>query len=98
MNSRDNRYKVLPAFHHWVSILQGRQRRPLSFAISKDSRRLDRLGPSYSLHYWDLSVSVVEEVIQWDLDINGLFSCKIWQGILRAFNNTNAYLLEVAFR
>ena len=51
------RGKVPPAFHHRVSVcMEGSS--GLSFAISKDSRRLDRFGPSYSLH-WDLSVSVL---------------------------------------
>ena len=62
--------RVRPAAEYWIAVLQQTRRRALSFAISKDSRKLDRLGPSFSLHFWELSVDVVLAVIDWEVSIN----------------------------
>ena len=67
--------KVRPAVEFWLS-LRSTSRRASSFAISKDSRALDRVGASCSLHFWDLtfevflSFDVVLAVIGWEINSN----------------------------
>ena len=68
------RDKVLVALRYWMELLQSQRRRAVTFAISKDCNRNDKLGPSYSLHFWELSADVVEAIVQWDMDCNGSFA------------------------
>ena len=50
--------------------MRATSRRASSFAISKDSRKLDRVGASGSLHFWDLPFDVVLAVIDWEIISN----------------------------
>ena len=48
------RDRTRDALRYWVAQLRSSRGRPLCFDISKDSRRLGRLGLGYSLHLSDL--------------------------------------------
>ena len=58
--------KVRPAVEFWLASLRATSRRASSFAISKDSRKLDRVGASCSLHFWDFTFELVLAVIDWE--------------------------------
>ena len=62
--------KVRPAVEYWLASLRATGRRASAFAISKDCRKLDRVGASSSLHFWDLSFDVVLAVIDWEITSN----------------------------
>ena len=62
--------KVRPAVEHWLAALRATSRRAACFAISKDSRKLDRVGASNCLHFWDLTFDVVLAVIDWEINSN----------------------------
>ena len=59
--------QAFPALAFWLDHLQGTTRRPLSFAISKDSSHLDHVGLSYSVHFWSLPSAVVLAAVKWEL-------------------------------
>ena len=49
--------KVRPALEYWLASLRATGRRASCFAISKDCpHKLNRVGASSSLHFWDFSL------------------------------------------
>ena len=64
---------VMPALRFWLSFRFHNRRSTKYFAISKDNNAEDYVGRPCSIHYWEVSATMLMTVVEWELANNSLF-------------------------
>ena len=66
---------ALPAVKFWLNFMEANRRGQLVFSLSRDSKKLDRVGKSYSIHFVEVPADALLGVIEWELTSNMSFIC-----------------------